>query len=155
MIEKFSDVAMAQEETAQKSIDIKIEQLNAAKETNIARIKAQERIQVEKDKRRAELKKEKIQLERDKLRMEHELRLAQLRSAMTDQLPFTAGQIPDPSSSTSSLYNSPASSTPNLSYDVSNNSFTDSFEFNNNSIPVGSIAGQTIYLPGSQVETDE
>ena len=81
MMEKFSDVVKVQEETVQKSMDVKVRQMELTANTDIARIKANEHIQVERDKRHAELKLQKIKLEQDKLRMDHELKLARLHTS--------------------------------------------------------------------------
>jgi hypothetical protein len=76
MMEKFSDVVKVQEETVQKLMDVKVWQLELTADTDIARIKSNKHIQVERDKQCAELKLQKIKLEQDKLCMDHELKLA-------------------------------------------------------------------------------
>jgi hypothetical protein len=116
VMEKFSDVARAQEETVQKSIDMKIERLELTKDTDIARIKAQERIQIERDRRKAELKSQKIRLEQDKMWLEYELRLAQLQAHRPTPFMSTSftvatdhiNHISGPSSSSSTSFSSPA-----------------------------------------------
>ena len=52
MMDKFSDITKAQEDTAQRAIDMKVKRLALTKETDIARIKAQECIQVRRDRQR-------------------------------------------------------------------------------------------------------
>ena len=66
---KFSEVAKAQEDTVQKSIDLKVKRLEATKDTDIARIKAQERILVEKEKLRTDLKLQKMKPQQERLRL--------------------------------------------------------------------------------------
>jgi hypothetical protein len=137
VVEKFSDVAKAQEETVQKSLDMKMKRIEANKETNIARIKAREQIRVEKERVRKEIEVEKIRLERDKLQMEHEIRMAQLgmsRGASTS-IPFSlpsgpythfptamASEISSTPGSTSS-FTSPASSSVNLGLEFDSDLF--------------------------------
>jgi hypothetical protein len=157
IIEKFSDVAKAQEETVQKSMDMKMKRLEAAKETDIAWIRAHEKIQVEKDKRKAEFRMEKIQLEHDKLRMEHELKLAQINTSRSvshagnprpSSSLFVGGHISSALSSASTSYSSPAPSSTNLNFELNNNAY-DSFDFD--SIPpIGPMDGHRLYLPNAQ-----
>ena len=110
MMEKFSDVVKVQEETVQKSMDVKVRQMELTADTDIARIKSNEHIQVERDKRRAELKLQKIKLEQDKLRMDHELKLAQLHASRpapaTSHMPTPLGS--SSTSSSSQAFSSPA-----------------------------------------------
>jgi hypothetical protein len=95
---------------------MKVKRLETAKDTDIARIQAQERIVVERDRQRAELKLQKIKLQQEKMRMEYELKLAQLqannnRGPFATGLPFTATTdqtgLSGPSSSSSTSFNSP------------------------------------------------
>ena len=144
MMEKFSDVAKAQEETVLKSMDVKVRRLELTTDTDIARIKAQERIQVEKDKRRVELKMQKLKLEQEKLRMEHELKLAQLRASHPAQAPATSHIVPPSFSSGSSshAFGSPANS--QLGLELSNE-----FDFRSISMP-----HTPLFLPDHQDTTD-
>ena|ERR1700730_215069 len=145
MIEKFSDVATAQEKTAQKSFDMKMKRLEMAKETDIAKIKAQERIQMGKDKHKAELRLEKIRLEREKMRMNHELQLAR----MNPNGPYINAPLPSfpqaPEITVASSPTSTPSSSANLGFDLGDeNSFSFS-DFSANSIG----ASSNLYLPRS------
>jgi hypothetical protein len=114
MMGKFSDVVKVQEETVQKSMDVKVRQLELTADTDIARIKSNEHIQVERDKRRAELKLQKIKLEQDKLRMDHELKLARLHASRpapaTSHMPMSlgSGSSSFSTSSSSQAFSSPA-----------------------------------------------
>jgi hypothetical protein len=110
MMEKFSDVVKVQEETVQKSMDVKVRQMELTADMDIARIKSNKHIQVERDKRRAELKLQKIKLEQDKLRMDHELKLTQLYASRpapaTSHMPTPLGS--SSTSSSSQAFSSPA-----------------------------------------------
>jgi hypothetical protein len=125
MMEKFSDVVKVQEETVQKSMDIKVRQLELTTDTDIARIKSNEHIQVERDKRRAELKLQKIKLEQDKLHMDHELKLAQLHASCpataTSQMPMSlgSGSASFSTGSSSQAFSSPAMTQAHLELDES------------------------------------
>jgi hypothetical protein len=141
MMEKFSDIAKAQEDTAQRAIDMKVKRLELTKDTDIARIKAQERIQVERDRQRMELKMQKIKLEQDRIRLEHELKLAQLQANCPAPFmaasPFMADHISGTPSSSSTSFGSPAHTGSHLG---------DSFHFGDMS--VGSMETHTtLYLP--------
>jgi hypothetical protein len=107
MIEKFSDVAKSQEETIQKNLDMKMKRLEANRDANVARIKALENIQIEKDKHKAELEMEKLKMEHERMRWEHELRMSQLgqprgSSASTSFRPY-GSSLPSATSSSVDL----------------------------------------------------
>lgn len=144
MMDKFSDIAKAQEDTAQRAIDMKVKRLELTKETDIARIKAQERVQVGRDRQRAEIKLQKIKLEQDKLRLDYELKLAQVQANRPAPFitapPFMGDHISGAPSSSSTSFSSPAHTSTHLS---------DGFHFGD--IPVGSMETHTaLYLPNDQ-----
>ena len=156
VMEKFSDVARAQEETVQKSMDMKIKRLELMKDTDIARIKAQECIQIERDRRKAELKSQKIKLEQDKMRLEYEFRLAQLQAhhptpfastsftAATDHINHISGA----SSSSSTSFSSPAHTS------IHNLKLAEEIHFGN--ISVGQMEPHLpLYLPTDHPTNDQ
>src|SRR5215470_10978953 len=71
VIDRFSDVAKAEEQTMQKQLEVKRRRVEGQTQAAIAKIKAQAEIQLQRDRLKAEARKE-------AKRQEHELQMAEL-----------------------------------------------------------------------------
>ena len=78
VIDKFSDIAKAEETLAQRQLDLKKAHVEADKEMQVVKINAAAKIRVSKYEAWRQLKMEQLALEKQKALMEHEFRMAQL-----------------------------------------------------------------------------
>jgi hypothetical protein len=90
LIDRFSEVATAEEQTAQRQLELKRKRVESQSEATVAKIKAQAQIKLQKDKLRAKAR-------REAKRQDHEFRMAQLSHQHQGFQVFNAGPSHHPS----------------------------------------------------------
>ena len=109
LVDRFADTSKAEEETAQKRIELKKEKVVAEKDTKVASVKAKAAIEMKKQELKA-------QYALEKMRLEHQYRLAELqaRNGMAAGSSHGPGVIVQPMAASGSSSESQGLLGPNL-----------------------------------------